>query len=60
MGYNKNSKELNYMEAANAVTLKELHAMAEFIRNFKLRYANKKVAALKKKKDLAFKQSQNQ
>lgn len=48
MGYSKTPKA-NYALAAQLVTVKDINAMSEFIRNFKLKYAGKKSGGRKKK-----------
>jgi hypothetical protein len=50
MQYSKSDKAGNYMHSSTTVTLQELTAMADFIRNFKLKYARKRAAIIKKKK----------
>lgn len=48
MGYSKTPKA-NTALATQLITMKELTAMSEFIRNFKLKYAGKKASNRKKK-----------
>lgn len=39
----------HYASAATLITLQDVTAMSEFIRNFKLKYATKRTALAKKK-----------
>ena len=50
MGYSKTSKTVDYTNISQFVTMKELLAMTEYIRNFNRKYASKKVALKKKMK----------
>jgi hypothetical protein len=50
MEISKNQKNGSYMSAATTVTIQELTAMSEFIRNFKLKYARKRANNTRKKK----------
>lgn len=48
MGYSKTPKA-DYALATRLITMKEITAMSEFIRNFKMKYAGKKTGGRKKK-----------
>jgi hypothetical protein len=48
MGYSKTPKA-DYALATQLITMKELTAMSEFIRNFQLKYGRKKTSVKKKK-----------
>lgn len=47
MAYSKSSRA-NYALTTQLVTVKEMNAVSEFIKEFKLRYSRKKKAAKKK------------
>jgi hypothetical protein len=50
MGHHKHSTTGHGLSVAAMVTMQELTAMADFIRNFKLKYARKRAAIKRKKK----------
>ena len=49
MSYSKTSKSGEYSTIAQMVTIKELLAMSEYIRNFREKYSSKKSVVKKKK-----------
>lgn len=50
MKQNESKQEAGLLPASALVTLQDMTAMSEFIRNFKLKYAGKRAPLVKKKK----------